>query len=72
MKTKMNCIDERADYYIEHAMYDVLYQQGIRPGLLNSRPLLFGLSGSTGEPIKPAVWKRLLVYSVSLIKRFSQ
>lgn len=72
MTPTMNVIDDRTGYYIEHAMYDVLYQLDISPGLLNRRPLLFGLSGSTGEHIEPAFWKLMLVYLTSFIKRFGQ
>jgi hypothetical protein len=62
----MDRIDDRQAYYMEHAIYDILSHLRIRPGLLRFRPLVHGLSGSSGVVIRIAAWKRFLVYCASL------
>jgi hypothetical protein len=62
----LDSIDDRKGYFMEHAVYDALLQLGIRPGLVRHRPLLTGMSGSSGVVMTPAPWKRMIVSLASL------
>lgn len=59
-------IDDRRGYYMEHALYDSMRQLRIKAGWLRHRPLVCGLSGSTGVTVRTVLWKRCLVYCASL------
>jgi hypothetical protein len=61
-------IDDRQNYYFEHALYNILSMLNIKPGLMYSRPIISGLSGSSGEFVRMAVWKRYLIWLASHIK----
>jgi hypothetical protein len=64
--SQMDLIDDRQGYYTEHAIYDILSKLGIKAGLLCCRPLISGLSGSGGVPVRASKWKRYLVRCASL------
>lgn len=66
ISSTLNRIDDRQGYFMEHAVYDALRQLGIRPGLVRHRPLLTGMSGSSGMVMTPASWKRVVVSMASL------
>lgn len=63
-------IDDRQHYFMEHAVYDWVSRSSGTCALLVHRPLVSGLSGSTGVLSAPSLLKRRLVQAASMLWRF--
>lgn len=61
-------IDDARNYFMEHAVYDWLKRSGGCSPLLVHRPLVSGLSGSTGVLSAPNILKRCLVRVTSMFR----
>lgn len=59
-------VDDANNYFMEHAVYDWLRRSGGCSPLLAHRPLVSGLSGSTGVMSAPGTLKRSLVRTASM------
>lgn len=58
-------VNDSLGYYLEHAMYDVLTETG-KKLLFYKRPIISGLSGSTGSYAKMSVLKKGLIHTVTI------
>lgn len=61
-------VDDSRGYYMEHAMYDALTESG-KKLLFYKRPIISGLSGSTGSFSKMSFFKRGLIQAVTISTR---
>lgn len=59
-------IDDSRGYYIEHAAYDFAVRRGAPVRWLRGRPILTGLSGTSGEPFRTSLLKRAAIHLASL------
>ena len=65
MQDVLGASNDSIGYYYENCVFDCMKRLSLKPGFTYYRPLVFGLSGSTGSFDSPIWIKRLLVRCVS-------
>lgn len=63
----LNSVDDRIGFYIEHAVFFIFLLTKSKLRLLRNRPLVCGLSGSSGQSISIKWYKKILVVLGSVL-----
>lgn len=66
-KDLLDQIDERKNYYMEHAVFDWISSISGTCPLLVHRPIVCGLSGSTGAVVEPSLLKQRLIQATTAL-----